>query len=405
MGESSGFQADLLRLIGRINAGQTLEEIAAGVFGEFQAHIPCRRLGLALLAEEGTLVRTHWCHSAVGELKLGKGYQAPLAGSSLETVFQTGKPRILNDLEEYLRQHPESVSSRLIVEEGMRSSLTCPLRIEGKPIGFVFFSSTERSAYADAHIELFQGIADHLAIIIDKARTMERLKELNDLKNRFLGIAAHDLRSPLGVIKSYIEILSTDEKATFEQQKPLFDRISAVSTRMLHLIGDLLDISAIEAGQLPIELKAISTTAFLEEALLNNTPVANNKQIELKREFAADLPPIKADLRRLNQVIDNLLTNAIKFSKRGTAVTVAAEAQDGMVRFAVRDQGQGIPEAELSKLFKPFSKTSVRPTDGEKSTGLGLMIVKKIVDAHQGRIWVESVVGKGSSFLFTVPCA
>jgi len=133
-----------------------------------------------------------------------------MAGSSLERVLATGEPRILDDLEAYLAAHPRSESTRLIVAEGVRSSLTCPLVANGKPVGFLFFSSRERGTYRRAHVELFMEIAGQLALIVEKSRLYELLLELDQVKNRFLGMAAHDLRNPIGVVRSYAELLQED---------------------------------------------------------------------------------------------------------------------------------------------------------------------------------------------------
>ena len=131
--------------------------------------------------------------------------------------------------------------------------------------------------------------------------------------------------------------------------------------------------------------------------------LAKGKSINLKLNLESNLPEISLDRNRISQVINNLITNAIKFSYPETEIALSAVRRGGEVIISVADQGQGIPPDEIPKLFADFTKTSVRPTGGEKSTGLGLAIAKRMVEAHKGRIWVESQVGKGSTFSFTLP--
>ncbi|MFZ2956506.1 MAG: GAF domain-containing sensor histidine kinase [Candidatus Ozemobacteraceae bacterium] len=397
---------DLNKLIARVNTGRTLAEVLNHFYEEFQKHVPFSRIGVSLLDDDAANARAIWSRTSAATLLLGEGYHAPIAGSSLETIIKTGTPRILNNLESYLQDRPQSDSTRLIVREGMRSSLTCPLIAEGRPIGFLFFSSDQCDTYKEAHVETFLTISGHLSVIVDKARAYEQLKELNDLKNRFLGIAAHDLRSPLGAVRSYIEILRLQSvDASISERESIYARLAHVTERMMDLISDLLDVSAIEAGKLELETVPMDIGAFLTDSLTHHRLLAKAKGIEIAAKIADDLPHTMADARRLAQVIDNLVSNAVKFSKSGTRITVSVRVDGTHARIEVTDQGLGIPQEEREKLFQPFGKTSVQPTDGEKSTGLGLMIVKKIVEAHGGQIGVESQSGKGSTFFFTLPFA
>ena len=394
---------NLFKLAARVNADVSLDAALNAFYEEFRGHVPYERIGVSLLTDDGTMVKALWARSDRPDIRLVKGYQAPLAGSSLQPILETGQPRILNDLPAYLEQHPRSHSTRLIVEEGMQSSLTCPLIANGERIGFLFFSHTKKSVYEGAHVDLFLQIAGHLSIVVDKNRSYERLVELNEVKNKFLGIAAHDLRSPLALVKNYLELLQNPDYFQDEQQRThIFHRVDVVVTRMFNLINDLLDISAIESGNLQISPAPVDFGVLLPETIEHHAMIAQAKEISVRGELG-ELPTLHVDGRRIQQVLDNLITNAAKFSPRGTTVTVQAAVGPTHLRIAVRDQGKGIPKEEQSKLFKEFGRTSVKPTDGEKSTGLGLAIVKKIVEIHGGVVGVESEVGKGSTFFFSLP--
>jgi len=394
----------LRKVTEKINAGLLLDEILNHVFESFRPIIPYDRIGFSLLEEDGRVLRARWARSDAADIRIGRGYWAKMEGSSLQRIIETGQPRILNDLEEYLRQNPHSASTRDIVAEGMRSSLTCPLIALGKPIGFMFFSSAQPHAYENAHVELFLQIAGQLSVIVEKGRLYQELLELNELKNKFLGMAAHDLRNPIAVIKGYLRLLG---KGMFgpvaDPQREVLDTLDRVSRNMLDLINDLLDISAIEAGRLDLRMEEADLGDFLRECQGLNRLLAQEKSIALELELAAELPPARIDSNRMNQALNNLIANAIKFSHPNTTITLKATRAADEVQIAVQDQGQGIPAEELPKMFTDFGRTSVRPTAGEKSTGLGLAIVKRIVEAHGGRVWVESQVAVGSTFWISLP--
>jgi signal transduction histidine kinase len=274
----------------------------------------------------------------------------------------------------------------------------------GKPIGFMFFSSMKPNTYQDAHVELFLQIAGQLAVIVEKSRLYQQLVELNKLKSKFLGIAAHDLRSPIGTVKSFVQLFLGGYLGEVPaSQREVLQRMDKSCQTMLGLIDDLLDVTAIEAGQLELKTQEMDLTAYLEECHATHAILARAKSIELALDLAPDLPHVVMDPDRINQVLNNLITNACKYSFPNTVITLRARVTGDQVAIAVQDQGQGIPASELPKMFTEFGKTSVRPTGGEKSIGLGLAIVKRMVEAHGGRIWVESQVGVGSTFTFTLP--
>jgi len=232
----------------------------------------------------------------------------------------------------------------------------------------------------------------------------QQLKESIDEKNHFLGIAAHDLRSPLCTVSSYFELISdTLKDDSIANQLQVVSTINNTLDFMLNLITDVLDYAKIESGKLNLNIEEFNIIAFLDEVIVLNNILAAQKKINIVSDYKEETIIIEADANKLKQVMNNLLSNAMKFSDSETEIHVNVEKLDKEVRFSVIDQGKGIPEDELDKLFKPFSTTSVRSTAGEKSTGLGLVSVKKIIETHGGRMWVESEVGMGSKFHFSIP--
>jgi two-component system, OmpR family, sensor kinase len=236
------------------------------------------------------------------------------------------------------------------------------------------------------------------------AKKNRELDELNKLKNQFLGIAAHDLRNPIGIILSFSELIMDEPCFHPETETGEFVRhIHQTAKFMLGLVTDLLDIANIESGNLELNRSEQEMGSVVRESLRMNELFAKAKQMELVFQECGEPVILPIDRPKIEQVITNLVSNAIKYSFPGSRIEVSLKKEAGYLQMAVKDQGQGIREEELAKLFKPFQKASSRSTGGEKSTGLGLMIVKKIVEAHQGEVGVTSEVGKGSEFFFRLP--
>jgi len=396
----------LFKIMERINAGLKLDQVLDYAYDTLRQVIPYDRIGFSLLEADGRTIRSVWVRSDGADIKLEVGYTASLKGSSLQKIIETGKPRIINDLDLYLKEHPSSESTQLICLEGVRSSLSCPLIALGKPIGFIFFSSRKFGTYRDVHVDIFQQIAGQLALTAEKSRLYQRLLELDELKNKFLGIAAHDLRSPITVIKGNLDLISDGILGNVvPTQKEAIERMQVYCQKMLALINEFLDISAIESGKVTLRLEVVDSVSYLEKAFQFQQLLAKAKGIQLAMDIPPGLSRVNVDPDRIDQVINNLVSNAIKFSRPGTVITLSAQRKDETVKVSIRDQGQGIPQDELAKLFSYYSRVSVKPTAGETSTGFGLAICKRLVEAHGGQIDVESEVGRGTTFSFTLPIA
>ena len=239
-------------------------------------------------------------------------------------------------------------------------------------------------------------------LVLQYSEAEKKLIELSQLKNKFLGMAAHDLRNPLSSIRGFSEILLMELETLTDEQKEFLTLINTISDQMLRLVNDLLDVSVIESGKLDLQLKMDSLRKLLEERIRIGETVAAKKAIRISRRLS-DVPEIAFDTNRIVQVIDNLIGNAIKFSPPGSEIYVGLGMEGKEVRVSVEDHGPGLSEEDKGKLFGEFQRLSAQPTGGEKSTGLGLSIAKKIVEAHAGRIWVETEKGKGAIFCFALP--
>lgn len=232
-----------------------------------------------------------------------------------------------------------------------------------------------------------------------------RLVELDQLKNRFLGIAAHDLRSPLGYITGMSEIMKSGRFGPVTaRQSQVLGQIVTNSQHMLTLVDDLLDIAEINSGRLTLEPRVAMLAPLVRERVDLFSLVALKKDIVVSAEIA-QVPAARFDPKRITQVLDNLISNAVKFAPAGTAVNVSLSRQGPSARVSVADHGPGISATEIDRLFVEFERLSASPTGGEKSTGLGLAIARRIIDGHRGTLAVDSELGRGSVFSFTVPLA
>ncbi|MCP4150277.1 MAG: response regulator [bacterium] len=256
--------------------------------------------------------------------------------------------------------------------------------------------------------ELLARVNTHLKLKQNEDSLRKKNIALNALiqkKNMLLGIAAHDLRNPLMTISGLADLFVMKyDKELKEDQRKFLHNITKLANFMNTIVDDFLDYSAIESGKLNLNLKETNVAKLIQNNIEYNKSLAERKQIALDFYYGDNLPEdIMLDAHKIKQVMNNLITNAIKFSHSNTTIEVHLKLEDQNLLFFVRDQGQGIPKEELEILFTPFQKTSVKSTAGEKSTGLGLAIVKKIVMGHKGKIWVESEIDKGSTFYVSIP--
>jgi len=239
----------------------------------------------------------------------------------------------------------------------------------------------------------------------DLAKQNRTLERLNEEKNTLLGIAAHDLRNPIASIKGHAAFLlesEPDPALSPALRRRSLESIARVSEQMLALVNDLLDVTAIESGRLDLRREPCALDALIARRVEFFRALGERKAIAVEAELGEALT-VAVDPNRIEQVIDNLVSNAIKYSPHGSCVSVTLRAEGDEVCFTVRDQGPGLTLEDQRRLFGVFQKLSARPTGGEKSTGLGLAITARVVKAHGGRIEVESEPGAGATFSVLLP--
>ena len=256
--------------------------------------------------------------------------------------------------------------------------------------------------------EVVARIRTHLQIrlLMDRQHTLvEQLSRADAAKNKFLGMAAHDLRNPLASIRGLAEFLSDGTMGPLTpEQLELINLIHQASQGMVTLVNDLLDVATIESGELKLEPAPTSLAELIEKSIMLNGLESARKRTQIIFAERANAPLLTVDGAKVRQIIDNLLSNAVKYSPPGSTVRVRLDLrEDGTQVIRVRDQGPGIPENERDRLFKDFGRLSARPTGGEKSTGLGLAICRKIAEAHCGTIAAENHPEGGCEFQVFLP--
>jgi signal transduction histidine kinase len=298
----------------------------------------------------------------------------------------------------------------ILARAGFRAVLVVPLLGRDHVIGVLAVRRKHPGAFPAGTIDLLKTFAAQSVLAIQNAHLFTEIDEksrqleiASQHKSQFLANMSHELRTPLNAILGYTElILDNIYGETSEKMRAVLERLQANGKHLLGLINDVLDLSKIEAGQLTLELADYSLKDVVHTVFTAVESLATGKQLKLTTDIAADLPAGRGDQRRLTQVLLNLVGNAIKFTDTGE-VKIKASLADGSFTVRVRDTGPGIAPADQGKIFEEFQQADNSATKRKGGTGLGLSIAKRIIEMHGGRIWVESDLGKGSTFAFAIP--
>ncbi len=281
-----------------------------------------------------------------------------------------------------------------------RTLLVAPLISRGTRLGVMIAVGRAGRLFTQGDLSLFAELARHASMAVDSARAYRESQQAVRTREEVLAIVSHDLRNPLSAVTLAASLLGTLDSLSGEDREHV-ETIGVSARRMSHLIADLLDVTRLDGGKrLPIDPGKIDVSTLLGEAYELFKSQATAQSIKLQRQLQAPLPPVHADRHRVMQVLSNLIGNSMKFTPAGGMVTIRAERGDNEVLFAVADTGSGIPHANLSDIFSRYWQAKRAERMG---AGLGLPIAKGIVEAHGGKIWVESEPGVGTTFYFTLP--
>ena len=294
---------------------------------------------------------------------------------------------------------------------GYRTALGVPIRSEHEVIGVIAMSRNAVRPFNDAQIRLVQTFADQTAIAIENVRLFNEIREKSAQleaasrhKSEFLANMSHELRTPLNAIIGFSDVLEQRLFGELNARQADYPRDIASSGRhLLELVNEILDLSKVEAGRMELEPSEFALAETIRAALAFVRERAAGHRVELETVLPEDLGTVVADERKIRQVLLNLLSNAVKFTSDGGRVAVHAVRMVGEIQVSVQDTGIGIAPEDRPRVFEEFrqvGKTSDRSREG---TGLGLTLAKKFVELHGGEIWVESEVGKGTTFRFAIP--
>ncbi|HEU4643109.1 MAG TPA: ATP-binding protein [Gemmatimonadaceae bacterium] len=355
-----------------------------------------------VLEEDGSAHRVcakHACTEEIADLFM----RLPVGAEDLpitERALRGGPPELVADL----AASPGGDSSAALALLAAGSCLTVPLRARGRTLGAIaLLTDRSRPSYTAEDMALAGELAERAALAIDNARLYRAAQRAIEVRDDVLGAVSHDLRNPLGAISMCATVLGAAPITPPARVRELADVIGEAVEGMYRLIGDLVDAASLEAGRLSLERRPEDLMTLVARAMEMLRGAARDGEVEMVIELPERLPPVLADAQRVLQVLWNLLGNAVKFTPAGGRVTTRAAVDGGFVRVAVTDTGVGIPAEDLPRIFHRFW---TRPRKGSApSTGLGLAIARALVEAHGGRVWVESAVGRGSTFHFTLPVA
>jgi signal transduction histidine kinase/CheY-like chemotaxis protein len=301
---------------------------------------------------------------------------------------------------------------RTLRKEGVQSLIAVPIRAEGEVLGIIQLGGREQRKFRPEEVNLLATIGNQMGVAVQRAQLYEEtkrqaveLEKANKLQADFTAMIAHDLRSPLMNIMGTAEVMTEGMFGPVsEEQKRWLAKIRGNSRALMDLVSDFLDVTKLEAGYVDVRKEAVELRRLIQKSVEDYAVLAQDKKIALTANVEPALPTINVDPRRLDQVLTNLISNALKFTAEGGKVEVGgARVNATQANVWVRDSGNGIPADELGHLFAKYRQCSNARVSDQKGTGLGLVICKMIVEAHGGKIWVESQEGKGSTFYFSLP--
>lgn len=346
---------------------------------------------------------------AGAELKIQNHSHQVNERSVVGKVASDGAPIIVNDV----THNSLFVYNPLLSQTKAEAAI--PLRIGNRVIGALDIQASEENAFTEDNIAVLQTLADQVAVAIDNARSFElsqqavmEMREIDRLKSQFLANMSHELRTPLNSIIGFSRVIlkGIDGPVTELQQQDL-TAIYNSGQHLLGLINDVLDLAKIEAGKMELAFDEVNMSDVISSVMSTMSGLVKDRPVELKRIIDPTLPTVRADAIRIRQVMINLLSNASKFTDEGDilveARTVLGATGRNEVMVSVTDTGPGISKEDQAKLFQAFSQVDDSPTRKTGGTGLGLSICQELINMHGGRIWVESDIGKGSKFHFTLP--
>jgi len=399
-------QAAIETVTSRVLEGQSLEEVLDSLFDASSSLVPFDRIGVAFLEEGGLRAVCHYARARYEPLLLGKGYAADLRGSSLERVLAEGRPRVISDLSRYALARPQSLSTALLVREGIRSSLTCPLSPAGRPLGFLFFASRFPSVYGEREVDLLSRMASSLGWAVERAYRIGQLETALASYREVLRFVSHELKNPLASILSEGRVLAQGYAGPLtSDQQALLAKMLSKGEYLLDLIRGYLDLSRIEEGGLqPVLRPGVDLVKEVAlPALELVAPQFEASAITVETKLPQEPLLATADAALLRVALTNLLGNAAQYGRQGGRASLSLAGAQGKARFDVENEGPGFGAEEKGRLFRKFSRLSGAEAFRSKGSGIGLYITWWVAQRHGGRVEAHSEPGRWARFTLEIP--
>ncbi len=390
----------------RVAAADSIEALIDFLFETTREVCPGDRIALAFVDETGRRVIAHTARASYQPLKLRQGYAEDLQGSSLERIIAEGHFRLIDDLPAYLETHPQSRSSRLLVAEGVRSSMTCPLAVEGRNVGLFFRSSRQERAYDRSTVRMHLAVAERLGQAVEKAYRIEQLTRANRAYNEMLAFVTHELKSPVASMMMDATVLADGYLGELnDEQRDKLARMQNKGRYLLDLVEEYLSLARLEGGEatLNVKLGVALRRDVIDPAVDIVRSSIEDKQQQLTIDAPTGGPAVEVDPAMLKIVLVNLLSNASKYGREGGEIQLRANSDEDGFSVAVRNEGRGFTPADRDRLFRKFSRLDDPELRKEKGTGVGLYTVWRIVNLHGGRVDAASEPGQWAEFSLHIP--
>ncbi|MBP7584280.1 MAG: GAF domain-containing sensor histidine kinase [Spirochaetes bacterium] len=407
--KESGFSRDETAILDLINSkvagGNSLDEILDFIFDETGKIIPCDRLDMAFVADENSRMVLHYVRARYEPLHLKKGFASDIHGGSIQKVFQSGCPSIIRDMEVHARNNPQSDSARFLLLEKIRSSMVCPLVVDGRPVGMLMCRSRKAGAYGEHEVMLQMAFAERLGQAVEKAYRIEQLSAAMQSYMEMLSFVSHELKNPISSIIMLGKTLSSGYFGEMgDKQREIVDRMVKRAEYLLNLTGEYLNLAHFETGEFHLRPREVD---FYKDVAAHSLEIVaammEEQKVRFEQEIDPALPSVKCDPELMKIVLTNLLSNGVKYSSRGGSMRLSITPAYGHIRVSVWNEGPGFPESEKVHLFRRFSKLQTPELMERKGHGVGLYVTWKIIQLHGGRIWADSKHGEWAEFIFEIP--
>ncbi len=397
----------LLRTVrNRVGEFDTLAGAMDFVFEGTQSVCPCDRISMAFLEADNHHIVAKWTRATYDPLVLKAGYCEDTAQNSLGAVIQLGRPRIIPDLYEYLRGRPQSHSTAMLVQEGVRSSMTCPLTVGGRNVGVLFRSSRQVNAYDARQLHLHGRIARQLSQIVEKVHRLDQLKAAQDSYAEMLGFVSHELKSPLASIMAVGGLLVDGFLGDMEpRQLAEIEKILQKADYLAALVREYLDFARLEGDTIEAVLEpAVDFAGQVAEPSFDMVrPLIDAKRMRLQMPPSTPRILVECDPDLFRIVMVNLLSNAVKYGRQGGEIRVEWQLTRDGFELSVFNEGPGFPASQQHRLFRRFSRIDTSDLSRQKGTGIGLYSVWKIVRLHEGSASAASEQGQWARFRVAIP--